>query len=277
MESANAHGLTGVQEPLLVPLSARVLESRREDSGFRDPEAERIAAALQADFGVYSQDWTHVEAVVGRTEILDRAVRDWLARHPGGRVVNLGAGLCTRFHRVDDGAVRWLDLDLPDVVALKRGLLAETDRYRVLAGSVVEAQWMEAVGHGPWLFVAEGLLMYLSEAQVGALLANLAARFPGAQMWLEAVSPFLLRTLGRSSRSIGATGATFDWGLADPSTLERLLPGAKVLGVEYPSEVHPERWRWMRIFRYVRPIHTALKCVHLQLPHSVAERSAYPL
>lgn len=265
MESANAHGLRGVQETLLVPLSARVIESRREDSAFRDPEAERIAASLQADFGVYAQDWTHVEAVVGRTEILDRALRAWVAAHPAGQVVNLGAGLCTRFSRVDDGRVRWLDLDLPDVIALKRTLVTETDRYRLLAASVVEPDWLDAVGEGPWLFVAEGLLMYLSERQVAELLARLRDRFGGAELWLEGVSPFMLRTLGRASKSIGATGAKFDWGLSDPAELERLAPGVQVVGVEYPSEVHPERWRWMRIFRYVRPIHTALKVVHVRL------------
>lgn len=261
----NAHGLSGVRETLLVPLSARVLESRRADSAFRDPEAERIAGSLEADFAVYSQDWAAVEAVVGRTEILDRAVRGWVADHPGGAIVNLGAGLCTRFHRVDDGRVRWVDLDLPEVVALKRTLLAETDRYRLLAASVLDTDWMETIGPGPWLFVAEGLLMYLSEAQVAALLRALGQRFPGAELWLEGVSPFLLRTLGRKLESIAATGARFDWGLSDPRELERLAPGLVVLGVEYPSEVHPERWRWMRIFRWVRPIHTAVKVVHVRL------------
>jgi O-methyltransferase involved in polyketide biosynthesis len=268
---AVSHGLTGVSETLLIPLSARVLESRRADTAFADPEAERIADRLHADLARYTQEWHVVEVVVGRTAIFDRAVRRWLVDHPGGRVVSLGAGLCTRFHRVDDDLVRWLDVDLPDVIALKRQVVTETDRYRLFAGSVLDDGWLDAVDATPsaappaTLFVAEGLLMYLEEAQVAALLARIRDRFPGSEAWLEVISPLLLRTLGRASRSIQATGAQFRWGLADAKRLETLVPGLAVLGVEHPNEVYPERWRWMRILRYVPPIHTALKCVHVRL------------
>jgi O-methyltransferase involved in polyketide biosynthesis len=256
--------LTGVQQTLLIPLSARVVESRRPDSPFQDPEAERIASVLSADLGFYAREWSQVEAVVGRTHILDEAVRAFLAKHPQGQVVNLGAGLCTRFHRVDNGTVRWLEVDLPEVIALKRKLLPESPRYQLVAASVLEDSWMQHV-NTPVLFVAEGLLMYLREADVLRLLARLCARFPGDEMWLEAISPFMLRTLGRASRNIRSTGAQFDWGLSEATQLEQKVAGLKVLAVLHPNEVHPDRWRWMRIFRYVRPVHTALKCIHVRL------------
>ena len=261
--------LSGVQQTLLIPLSARVLESKRPDSTFRDPEAERIAARLDVDFARFSQEWTIVEMVVGRTHLLDVGVRDFLARSgPKARVVSLGAGLCTRWHRVNDGTVRWLDLDLPDVIALKERLVEQSDHYRLLSGSVLEDDWMEEIApdDGPLLFVAEGLLMYLPESEVVALLRRLSARYPGAEMWLETLSPLLLRTFGRASRSIGVTGAKFAWGLSDPAELTKAVPGVRVLAVQHPNEVHPERWRWMKILRYVRPLHTAAKCIHVKLP-----------
>jgi O-methyltransferase involved in polyketide biosynthesis len=37
--------------------------------------------------------------------------------HPEGLVVNLGAGLDTRFYRLDNGTITWIDIDLPEVVA----------------------------------------------------------------------------------------------------------------------------------------------------------------
>jgi O-methyltransferase involved in polyketide biosynthesis len=35
-------------------------------------------------------------------------------------MVELGTGLNTRFERLDNGRVHWFDLDLPDVMALRR-------------------------------------------------------------------------------------------------------------------------------------------------------------
>src|SRR6476620_6636133 len=101
METIEAR-LSGVQETLLIPLSARIRETLRTDATFVDPEAVRIGDRIDADLAFFGSDWTQVEAVVGRTAILADGVRAWLALHPGGRVVNLGCGLCTRFHRLDD-------------------------------------------------------------------------------------------------------------------------------------------------------------------------------
>lgn len=258
--------LSGVQQTLLIPLSARVIESRRADTTFRDPEAERIAQQLEADLAFFGQEWTQVEVVVGRTAIFDRGVKEFMAAHPGGQVVSLGAGLCTRFHRLDDGAVRWLDVDLPDVMEIKSKLLPATDRYRHFAGSVLDDLFLDQIAPGPVLFVAEGLLMYFDPADVASLLTRLARRSPGGEMWLEAISPLLLRTFGRRSRTVRATGATFRWGLREASELAAFVPGLTVLEIAHPNQVHPERWRWMRIFRFVPVIHEGLKCVHLRLP-----------
>ncbi len=259
--------LHGVQETLLIPLAARIGEARRAGSGYADPLALQIADRLgEARFARFTQEWTNLAAVVGRTKILDREVAAFLATNPGGRVVNLACGLCTRFWRLDDGEVRWLEVDLPEVVALKRQLVPAADRYTLVAADALGTTWHDAVGPGPVLFVVEGLSMYLSEAQVRGLLAGLAARFPGSDVLIEVISPLLLRTMGRISPSIRATGARLDYGVADPRDLAALVPGTQVVGHWLHTEVHPEQWRFLRYFRMVRALHEALKVVHLRLP-----------
>ena len=82
-------------------------------------------------------------------------------------------------------AVTWYDLDLPEVIALRRQLIAESDRCRFIACSVFEASWVEAVSvHAtrPFLFLAEGVFPYFEEAQVKRLFLTLMQRFPGAEL-----------------------------------------------------------------------------------------------
>lgn len=259
--------LRGVQETLLIPLAARVGEARREGSGYADPQALAYAERLDERMVErFAKEWTNLAAVVGRTKILDREVAAFLAANPGGRVVNLACGLCTRFWRLDDGSVRWLEVDLPEVVALKRQLVAPSQRYALVAADALGDAWHAEVGPGPILFVVEGLSMYLSEAQVRGLLAGLAARFPGSDVLIEVISPLLLRVMGRVSPSIRATGATFDYGVVDPTDLAALVPGTRVVGHWLHTEVHPEQWRFLRFLRVVRAVHEALKVVHLRLP-----------
>lgn len=44
----------------------------------------------------------------------------------------------------------------------------------------------------------------------------------------------------------------------------------QLLDVRYHSEVYPERWRWLRLIRYIRAIRRAMKVVHLRLPEASA-------
>ena len=64
----------------------------------------------------------------------DGYVRSFLASSPDGVVVNSGCGLDSRFSHIDNGSVRFYDLDLPDVIKIKRGFFEEIDRYHLTTG-----------------------------------------------------------------------------------------------------------------------------------------------
>ena len=107
-----------------------------------------------------------------RTEIFDEGVRSFLAAHPKPTVVTLGAGLDGRFWRLDDGRVRWFDLDLPEVIALRRRFYGESPRNRFLAKSILDFTWMKQPivpeTGGQVLILAEGLLHYFEECRSAA-------------------------------------------------------------------------------------------------------------
>jgi O-methyltransferase involved in polyketide biosynthesis len=112
--------------------------------------------------------------------ILDNWVRTYLKEHPQGAIVEIGAGLNTRFERVDNGEVRWFDLDLPDSMKLRKQFFEETERRKFMTASALETDWIasvKAVSAEPCLFLAEGVLMYFNEHQVKQLFANLLSIF----------------------------------------------------------------------------------------------------
>ena len=48
------------------------------------------------------------------TQICDERVNHFLSQHPDGWIINVGAGLDTRFYRVDNGRCHWLELDVTE-------------------------------------------------------------------------------------------------------------------------------------------------------------------
>jgi methyltransferase (TIGR00027 family) len=172
-----------------------------------------------------------------RARHFDQRARDFLQRHPDGTVVNLGCGLDTRFFRLDDGRLHLYDLDLPDVIALKRQLVTETDRYQFIASSVLDFGWMDMLeGKRPTLFLAEGLFMYLPLEDVKALVLELQDRFPGCELvcevfnesWLHGWRGNIMRRKLQNNMSMGS-GAMFQSGLQDSDTMEQWRSGIQFL------------------------------------------------
>jgi O-methyltransferase involved in polyketide biosynthesis len=220
-----------VQQTLFIPLMDRVRESRRPDPLVRDPTAVRIAEQVEID-PRYVRNTGGVITVV-RTCLFDRWVREFVTEHPGGTVVELGTGLNTRFERVDNGQVHWLDLDLPDTIALRRRFFADTDRRRMVAASLLDEQWLDEVAAlpGPYFFVTEGVLVYLPGDGVHATLRRIATRFPDSLVALDTYRRSTMQLQNKSAAS-GRMDARWQWACDDPRSLEslglRLVDSARV-------------------------------------------------
>ncbi len=196
MPKLNAQNLNAVSELLLAPLYFRVIESRRADPLLKDDHAVPLLDEIDYDFSRFER-WSTDDKVLTllRMKTFDRHARAFLARHPGGVIVEIGCGLDTRFYRVDNGQVEWYDLDLPEVMALRQTLIGETPRSHCLAASAFDFAWLDLVRHAahrPCLFLAEGVFVYFEEAQVKALVLKLKDRFPGAELAFDAMSPFFV-------------------------------------------------------------------------------------
>lgn len=117
---AHARDLSAVSETMLATLYSHALESRRPDGLIRDPRAEELVARIDYDFAGRQMGADDQAASCLRLRQFDRFAQAFLAAHPDSVVVHVGCGLDTRFDRVDNGRVEWYDLDLPEVIELRR-------------------------------------------------------------------------------------------------------------------------------------------------------------
>jgi O-methyltransferase involved in polyketide biosynthesis len=188
--------LNGVSETLLITLTVRARETLRKDSLFKDEKAVAMLNQLDYDFSHLIMHRHDEVSVILRMRQFDRQTRSFLERNPDGVVVHLGCGLDTRFERVDNGRVEWFDLDLPDVVALRKELLpAPNSRQHLLAASAFEEGWLEEVSRlkpRAFLFISEGVLPYFEEDMVKSLFLRLRDRFPGCELVCDAHTPFVI-------------------------------------------------------------------------------------
>lgn len=259
--------LKAVSETLFVPLCARYFETVRPDGIIRDDLVAKVLERLCYDCSRFSNLPSIQLGVAVRTKILDRETSRFLSRNPQAAVVNLGAGLCTRFARIDNQEVLWLELDLPEVHQLWKKAFVETDRHHFVTGSVMHFRWIpmikKLIGQRPVLFIAEGLLMYFPEAEVKRLLLKISEEFAGSEMLLEAMSP-LIASHTKYHPAVSKTRATFKWGTRSLRALEKWSPRIQCLDEWYHLDFHRDRWGWMRVLRLIPSLHQQMKIGHLR-------------
>ncbi len=125
-----------------------------------------------------------------RAKQFDYKVKAYIEEHPYASVINIAAGLDTTFYRVDNGLIRWYDLDLPAVIDIRRQLLPEPDRVIYIAKSLLDPNWFEDVTYtedGVFM-IAGGVLHSLEESQVKQFFSMLADNFPDGEIVFDAMS-----------------------------------------------------------------------------------------
>ena len=259
--------LSGITETLLIPLWARAVETRRPDAIVRDPKALAIYESLDYDFSKFDGAWMTQTGIAIRTKLLDEGTTDFICRHPKAVVINLGAGLSTRFSRLDNGTIRWYEVDLPEVIGLRRLFFRETKRYRFIAGSVMEPSTLEciAAGRHPVLVLAEGLFMYFPEEDVQAVFHRLSKCFPKAEILLEMLAPCALG-MGKYDPCLSKIAGgclDFRWTMEDCRALESWSCGVHFVQEWNVLEQYRERWGWLNLFAPNTLPQLGNKIVHL--------------
>lgn len=123
----------------------------------------------------------------------------------------------------------WFDVDYPETRELRQHLFPERTGYHMVASSVTELDWLDQVpADRPALVVAEGLMYYLTEEQIQALLKQMIERFPSGQIMFDAISRLYLK-IQKTNVGISATGAKMVWGVDDPHELETWSPRLKLV------------------------------------------------
>lgn len=248
--------LDGVAETLMIPLWARAAETLEKNPIIRDEKAVELVSKIDYDFDQFEGSWMSQTGVAVRTEILDREAGKFIKQHPDAVIVNIGCGLDTRSFRLDNGRIRWYDLDLPEAVEIRKTFFRETERYKMIGKSVFDYSWIEDIKreevHGIQherahvLFLAEGVMMFFTEKEIMDLMSHLTAGFPGSHMLFEMMPPFVVKNSGRHE-TVRKTGARFQWGIKSGKDMEKIHPKIKFMEEWNYFNYHRRRWKGLAL------------------------------
>jgi O-methyltransferase involved in polyketide biosynthesis len=217
--------LTKEKETYLATLYGKALDATVEQPILGDRFAAEAVARIDYDFKALKLPSGGEITLPLRARHFDQWTRAFLAANPISTVLHLGCGLDTRVYRIDPGPqVRWFDVDLPDVIALRQQLYPARKGYQQIGSSVTDPAWLKAIpGDTPVFVVAEGLMMYLPQQEGIALFRRITEQFPSGQIAFDGYSGAMVRLVSRLATVRGAR-VELVWGVDDPHDLEQQVP-----------------------------------------------------
>ena len=278
--------LSAVSESLFIPLYCRAMETESERPIIRDSKALEIVRRLDPQFKeserklhrILAERKLHKKLPVTmglRTRRFDKYVKDYIKRNENVVVVNIGCGFDTRFGRIDDGKLLWYDLDFPEVIEAKEMFIQESERYRFIRSSVLDSGWMEGLPEArthSFIFLAEGLFMYLKPEEVKHLVLELQSRFPGSELVCEVTNEYWVKKMQKGyyrrkfQRQLYLSeDAVFRFGISKSRDMEEWGKGIKFLDDwTYFDEDEP-KLGWFRLFKNVELFRKVQWIVHYRL------------
>jgi O-methyltransferase involved in polyketide biosynthesis len=243
--------LPEVAQSAILVLTCRVVESEKNNTVFNDPmavlclerllsisseeEKKRILRWKNMYAGIQARD-RKARAMTARN--FDRIANLFISNHPGCTVINLACGLDTRFWRIENEKCKYIELDLPGMIELKREILKDHLGYELIGCSVLDTSWIDQVtsnGNSNFLLLAEGLFYYLPRQDVTGILHAMAQRFDRSQLVFdmapEKFTKGLWKRLMQLEASVWGLDVAFAFGMNDPRDIESYANGFKVMDV----------------------------------------------
>ncbi|RFU19220.1 class I SAM-dependent methyltransferase [Geodermatophilus marinus] len=223
--------LTPVEASLFLTLCCRALDNRSQHPVLGDEIADEIVRALEYDHERLHTNTDLVLNVALRAKKIDEVAARFIARHPDAVGLDLGAGLDTRSARIaPPSTVDWYDVDLPQVVAARERVVPHRARAHTIGADVTDPDWLAALPTDrPAVVTADGLVGFLAEDDVKALVDRLVDHFPSGELVFNGYTRFTIWVArhARGTRSV-ADQVRFP-GMDDPREPERWNPALELV------------------------------------------------
>ena len=200
-----------VQETLMMPLYGRVYCEEHFPSTFPNKAAKETAARVDYDFNKVKSSELNMVTWGVRARMLQDAAKGYLTEHPRAAIINLGCGLDLSFEEVDNGACKFINMDLPDVIAAREKIVKCREREYNFAGDLMDFSWMERIREEPYnvkvsdgvFIISGGVLMYFHTEQMKRFFQALAKAFPNGGICFDGENE---QGLKKSNKIVQKTG-----------------------------------------------------------------------
>lgn len=186
--------VAGIPESMIKALYARANEGKKATKFIDCKRTQEIVTYFDEETQEKYGNSVMGRGAIARSILLDKMVKEYIGKHPNATIVNIACGADTRFYRVDNGQIRWYNMDLPATIEARKRLMEEGDRVFYIEKGIVDESWASDVqAEGPVLVIAETLSMYLTKNDVQKIFTAIRKNFSEAEVFMEVTASYIVK------------------------------------------------------------------------------------
>lgn len=214
-----------ISKTLFITAYHKAKENKHKNPLLKDEFSKKMIQKVDFDWSAFENAPFSSMGINLRSRYFDEKSIDFIKNNENPIVVILGAGLDTRYLRVDGEQMEatFYELDLPEVIELREKLLTHGENCNTIKSSMFETAWMDELAlkhkNSKFLFLIEGVLMYFDEDEVKKLFIDLASKFQG-EILCDLISVWMSQNSDKHD-TIKNQEAKFKFGVDDVKSLEK--------------------------------------------------------
>lgn len=209
--------LKGLEDTLYIPLMARIYASKKFPEFFYDEKALSLESFIPTNEIKENSTECFYMASVCRQYTIDKKIRRFIETKDLSNVVFLGAGLETAYNRIGNKTVNFYQVDLPDVIEVRRSLLGEAENECLISGDMFSLDWIKEVDISlPTLLVVSGVYQYFKEEKILSMISDMKDRITNGELVFDATNSAGLKLANKYVKKTGNKDAQMHFSIDDP-------------------------------------------------------------
>ena len=207
----------GVEDTLFIPLTARVNVSKKFPEYFYDEKALEMEGLIKnKQIEKKSSEYTMV-ANVARSYNLDQMANEYIRNHDKCNIVNLGVGLETPYYRIDRKNALFYEVDLPDVIELRKKYIEVGENEKYIKGDLFKLDWCDELDTSiPTLLIVSGVFQYFHEEDILSFIKSIKETFENVELIFDATNKFGIKYCNFYVKRTGNKSAMMYFYIEDP-------------------------------------------------------------
>lgn len=209
--------LSGVEDTLYIPLTARIYVSEKFPEFFHDEKALSLKQYIPTkDINNNTGEYFYMASVC-RQQTIDKKIIEFLGKNKQANVVFLGAGLETAYNRINNVTASFYQVDLPDVINTRKRILGNANNESLISGDMFTLDWIKEIDVNlPTMIVVSGVYQYFHASEIINMITKMKSLIPKGELVFDATDSKGLKLVDKYVKKTGNTDAQMYFCVDDP-------------------------------------------------------------